>query len=112
MRTISLQSLLVGYYVRCHCARPATTQRLSQLRLGPLKIELDLDCSACDSEHIFLCQFGVLFALVVGDILGDVEDAVGAVYLVLVEYLPDGDVLCYVCEGELEVRLKAEHICR
>ena len=79
MRSISLQGLLIGNYIRGYRARADTVERLSQLRLSPWKIKLNPDCSSCNPEHIFLGQFGILLALVVDDILGDVVDAVGAV---------------------------------
>ena len=105
MRSISLQGLLIGNYIRGYRARPDTVEWLSQLRLRPWKIKLNPDCSSCNPEHIFLGQFGILFALVVDDILRDVVDAVGAVYLVLVKDLPDGNLFCYIGKGELEIRL-------
>jgi hypothetical protein len=52
-----------------------------------------------------LGQFGILLALVVDEILGDVVDAVGAVELVLVKDFTDGDLFCYIGKGELEIRL-------
>ena len=53
-----------------------------------------------------------MFALVVDDVLGEVVDAVGAVNLVLVEDLTDRDLFGYICEGELEIGLKAEDVSR
>jgi hypothetical protein len=80
------------------------------LYLLPVEAKVDAESTVAYSEHVLAQEFCGLFALEVDDVLLDVEDAVGAVGFVAVDYLRYFGCLVDVLEGEREILLSAQDV--